>query len=153
MAGHAGWEPWDGRSAGRRDAGSTTLEAAIVVPALLLFLALMIVAGRVALARDTVNQAAWDAARAASLARTAGAAWADAATAAEAALRNHHLACDPAVAVDTSQFARPVGQAAEVTVTLTCAVAVADLSLPGVPGTLTVTVTAASPLDTYRERS
>ena len=38
------------------------------------------------------------------------------------------------------------------TATVACVVNLADLSLPGVPGTRTVTATATSPIDTYRER-
>jgi hypothetical protein len=39
-----------------------------------------------------------------------------------------------------------------VTATVTCKVEVADLAIPGLPGTRTITATASSPVDAYRER-
>ena len=41
---------------------------------------------------------------------------------------------------------------AQVTATVTCKVDVADLAIPGLPGTRTITATASSPVDAYRER-
>ena len=57
-----------------------------------------------------------------------------------------------AVTVDTAGFAAPVGTPATVTATVRCVVNLADLAVPGVPGTRTVTATASSPVDTFRER-
>jgi hypothetical protein len=56
------------------------------------------------------------------------------------------------VDVDTSGFRVPVGLPAQVRATVTCVVALGDLALPGFPGSRTVTATAVSPVDTYRER-
>jgi Flp pilus assembly protein TadG len=128
------------------------LEAVIIVPSLLMFIALLVFAGRAALAHQSVEQAAWDAARTASIARTAGEAGGAARTTAVAVLKNQGLTCSPTVVVDTSQFARPVAVAAEVTAVVACTVDLADLVLPGVPGAVTLTAQAASALDTYRER-
>jgi hypothetical protein len=49
------------------------------------------------------------------------------------------------VTVDTAGFAAPVGTPATVTATVRCVVNLADLAVPGVPGTRTVTATATSP--------
>jgi hypothetical protein len=56
------------------------------------------------------------------------------------------------VDVETAGFAVPVGLPAHVRATVTCVVRLSDLALPGFPGSRTVTATAVSPLDTYRER-
>ena len=53
---------------------------------------------------------------------------------------------------DTTGFARPVGTPATITATVSCLVRLSDLAMPGLGGSRTVTATASSPLDTYRER-
>lgn len=132
--------------------GSAALEMAVVAPALLGIIALMIFGGRYALATQTVNAAAAAAARAASIERTAGTAKSSAAATAAATLSNQDLRCvSTQVDVDTSGFATEVGQAAMVEVSVTCAVSMAGLV--GMPGSLTLSATASSPLDIYRERS
>ncbi len=145
------WRPhW-----GDREQGSAVLEAAVGAPALLLFVALILMAGRVAIAHQAVESAASEAARTASVARTQGEAEHDATDAAANTLNSQHLRCvSSRVTVDTTGFAAPVGTPAMVTATVHCAVNLADLSVPGIPGnrTLTVTATMSSPLDTYRER-
>ena len=110
-------------------------------------------AGRVALAGNSVEQAADEAARSASISRTAAGAHSAAAAGAEEVLARQHLKCGAIdVAVDTSGFAVPEGQPAQVTAHVQCVVQLADLALPGFPGSRTVTATAVSPLDVYRER-
>ena len=56
------------------------------------------------------------------------------------------------VVVNTSQFAIPPGQPALVTATVSCTVSLANLSLPGLPGTARLQATFTSPLDIYRSR-
>ena len=137
----------------RGDRGSVTLELAVAAPGLLLIAGLLVVTGRLAIAQSSVDAAARDAARTASLARTAPDAVALATTSADALLAGQGLACaSTAVDVDAAGFAAPAGQAAEVTVTVVCKVALADVALPGLPGTKTITATVHSPLDTYRGR-
>jgi Flp pilus assembly protein TadG len=134
--------------------GSATLELIVWAPGLLLVLGLLAAAGRVTAAQGVVEQAAVDAARTASVARTPGEARSDAHTTAVATLSGSALHCTTlTVAVDTSGFAVPVGQPATVTATVSCPVRLADLALPGLPGSRTVTARASSPLDTFRERS
>ncbi len=137
---------------GPRDCGSSVVEVVILAPALGLFLALIIAGGRVALAHQAVEASAAEAARAASIARTQGRAGADARTAATSSLASQSTRCvSTSVSVDTSGFATPVGTPASVSATVTCQVDLAGL-LPGLPGSMTITATMRSPLDTYRER-
>ena len=133
---------------------STTLELVVWAPGLLLIVALLTVAGRVNGANAAVEQAATDAARTASIARTSSAARTAATASAQATLTGQGLQCTGTiVTVDTAGFAAPPGQPATVTATVTCPVRLADLAVPGLPGTRTVTHTAVSSLDTFRERS
>ena len=133
--------------------GSATIEAVIIVPALMLFVALLIAAGRVQLAHQSVDAAAAEAARAASISRTAGEAQTRATVSGAQALANQGLRCaSTSVTVDTAGFAVPVGTPATVSATINCVVALDDVALPGLPGTITVEATVRSPLDTYRGR-
>ncbi len=141
------------RPLGRRDRGSEALEAAIGVPAFLLFIALIIAGGRLAIADQAVQAAAAEAARSASISRTQGQAHGAAVSGATSSLANQQLQCTTkSVSVDTSGFASPVGTPASVTATVTCVVNLSDVAVPGLPGTRTITATMSSPLDTYRER-
>ena len=143
---------WGGR--GTRDHGSATLEMAIATPFMLLIISLMVLAGRVAVAGNTVTTVAGNAAREASLARNAGAAAATATSSARAALAAQSIHClgGGTVSVDVSGFgpaARGVpGQV--VVVSIDCVVAIGDLGLPGAPGTRTLSERATSPIDPNR---
>ena len=133
--------------------GSMTLELAVLAPALLLLVGLLIIGGRVAIATGSVEAAARDAARTASIARTPAQASTDATATATTTLTAQGLQCsNTTVEVTTAGFAVPVGQPAQVSATVTCQVALADLALPGLPGTRLVIGAATSPLDTFRER-
>ena len=136
-----------------KDRGSAAIETAIGVPAFLLFIALIIGAGRIAIARQAVEAAATEGARSASIERTAAAADHSATTAAGATLANQQLQCvSTQVVVDASGFERPVGTPATVSETVTCVVNLSDVAIPGLPGSLPITETMSSPLDTYRGR-
>ncbi len=137
----------------RDDRGAVTLEFVVVAPALLALLGLLVMAGRVAIASNSVESAADEAARTASISRTASGARAAAEDGARRSLAEQGLQCSSVqVGVDTAGFAVPVGLPAQVHATVTCVVQLSDLALPGFPGSRTVTATAVSPLDTYRER-
>jgi Flp pilus assembly protein TadG len=137
----------------RGDRGAVTLEFVVVAPALLALLGLLVMAGRVAIASNSVESAADEAARSASIARTATGARAAAADGARRSLDEQGLQCSSVqVDVDTGGFGVPVGVPAQVRATVTCVVRLSDLALPGFPGSRTVSATAVSPLDTYRER-
>lgn len=133
--------------------GSATVELAIIAPALLALIGLVIVAGRIQVAASAVEQAASAAARAASIARDARSAQAQASLAARGSLASQGIACEPATtSVDTGGFAVPVGQSAIVTARVGCRVALADLAVPGMPGSRTVAAEVTSPIDRFRAR-
>lgn len=139
--------------AAAREHGSATVELALVVPALVLLLGLMVAGGRLWFDRTTVAEAAHAAARAASLSRTAGQATADGTAAGRQSLDTAGLSCtDSSVSVDTSAFSAPVGTPGSITSTVRCAVPFSDILLPGMPGAISVTATGSSALDTYRSR-
>lgn len=136
------------------DRGSAVVEIVLLAPVLLLFVLMVIFAGRWAIAQQAVQAAASEAARAASISRAPGDAAGNATSAATTSLSNQKVRCAPLGAtVDTSGFAAAVGTDATVAATVTCVVDMSDISMPGVPGSRTLTSTATSPLDTYRGRT
>ncbi|MGW3099502.1 TadE family protein [Streptomyces sp. NPDC001102] len=138
----------------RSDEGSVAIEAAIVLPALIMFLCLALAGGRIVTSGAKIDAAAQDAAREASIHRTAAAAQAAAQAAAAESLNDQGIACaSSSVHVDTGGLSVPVGQVGTVTATVTCTVTLADLLLPGVPGARTLTATATSVVDRFRERA
>jgi Flp pilus assembly protein TadG len=135
------------------DRGSAVIEAVIGIPAFLLFVGLIIFAGRLAIAQEAVQSAAAAAARSASIARSQPVAASAGESAATSSLTDQQVHCQVQhVTLDTSGFASPVGTPATVTAQVSCLVDLADLTVPGVPGTKLVTITMSSPIDTYRER-
>ena len=135
------------------DRGSAAVEAAIGVPAFVLFVALIICGGRVAVAHQSIESAAASAARAASIERTVASARDAAHDAAVSGLANEGLHClSVDVTLDTSAFAPPLGQPGSVSATVQCRVDLSDLSVPGIPGTRMIEATVTSPVDAYRER-
>ncbi|MGI5157293.1 TadE/TadG family type IV pilus assembly protein [Microbispora sp. CA-102843] len=125
------------------------MELVVLAPALLALIALVVLTGRIATAYSTVESAARDAARQASIARDLAQARRAATTSAAATLRREGLRCGPSVAMDTSGFSRQVGTFAQVTARVTCTVRLGDL-LPGLPGQKVVRASFASPIDPYR---
>ena len=137
----------------RGELGSAAVEITMLVPALLLTLGLVVAGGRVWFARTTVHEAAFTAARAASLARSAGEAATAGLSAGAQSLTTGGLRCiSTAVQVDTAAFGVPVGTPATVTAGVRCRVGFSDLLLPGLPGSINLEATGASALDTYRSR-
>jgi hypothetical protein len=137
-----------------RQAGSAVLELVVLAPVLLVLLSLLIAAGRTSIARGSVQAAARAAARQASIARTPAAARTAALLSVTAELAAQHLHCRPAPVVTPhlQGFSVPPGQPASVSVTVSCDVPLADLVLPGAPGSSTLTATFSSPLDPFRGR-
>lgn len=132
--------------------GSASIEAVVVGPAVVLLILLVIFGGRVALAHQSVQSVAADAARAASLARTQTDARTSAQAAAAAGLDQQLPCARHNLDLDLTGFRAPVGTPATVSATLSCRVATADLGLPGLPD-LTIEATMTSPIDTWRERT
>jgi Flp pilus assembly protein TadG len=124
------------------------LEFTLVAPALLLLIALLLAYARVTQVSATLDAGVRDAARAATLARDPVAAQQRATAVVQDAVGPGNCA-DSLVVDPIPVFA--AGQA--VTVTATCSYSVADLGLPGLPGSLSVTSSFASPLDPNRELS
>ena len=134
--------------AGDPDGGSASLEFALLVPVVVVLLLLVVAFGRIAHGRQLVEAAAAAAARSASLAATPADAAARAQRSAGAALVDAGVSCTAVTAdVDTSEF-RAGGQ---VTVTVSCTADLSGLAMAGVPGRLTLTGRAGSPLETYRQ--
>ncbi len=131
----------------RGEQGSVAVEVAVIAPALVALLLLVVFAGRVAQADGDVRRAASAAARAASL-RQDPAGAEDAARAASAAnLAARGVACGSLdTAVDTSRFEA----GGTVAVTVRCTASMADVSLLGVPGSRTFTARSVEVVDRYR---
>ena len=122
-------------------------------PGLALLIALIIFGGRLELNRQAVQSAAAEAARAASISRTTAEAAARARAAAAASLSAEQLRCVSSdVSVDTSQMSKPAGSGGSVSVRLTCVLSMSDISLPGIPGSISLSAVQHSVIDTYRER-
>lgn len=133
--------------------GSSSVELALITPALLLLLGLVIVAGRVVVAGNSIEGVAAQAARQASLARSPEQARRVAESSATRSLSEQKLQClTSSVTVDTSGFSRPLGQPAQIRVDVSCAVRLSDIGLPGLPGTRLLQDSFVSPLDPYRGR-
>ena len=136
-----------------RERGSVSVELALLAPALLLLLSFAVFAGRTQIARNAVAEAARAAAREASLAPDAATAAARASAQARQTLAAQNLRCvTTSIDVNTAGFKTPPGQPGDVTVTISCAVGLADLLVPGLPGSETVQASFASAVDAYRER-
>ena len=132
------------------DLGSVAVEVAVIAPALLFLMLIVVFAGKVAEADGNVERAASDAARAASLRQGPSDASTDAQNTAAANLSAAGVVClDLTTTVDTDDFA-PGGT---VTVTVSCEASMADVTLLGVPGRRTFTATAVEVIDTYRSDS
>jgi Flp pilus assembly protein TadG len=130
-----------------RQRGSTSLELVLLTPALLLLMVFVVFVGRLAEARADVDRAAREAARAGSLARSPHAALEGGVAAAGLTLREGGMACRSLrVDMDVAGFA-PGGN---VLATVSCTVALEDLSPLRVPGSRTVVATFAQPVDNYR---
>lgn len=129
------------------DRGSIAVEVAVIAPALVFLMLLVVYAGKVSEADGNVERAAADAARAASIRQHPGDARIDAQRIAAANLSAAGVPCLAlATEVDTDDFA-PGGT---VTVTVRCEASMADVTLLGVPGRRTFAATAVEVIDTYR---
>ena len=149
--GARGW-PGGARGWPGGDRGNAALELVILAPVILFILGLMIAAGRTSIAQGSVDAAARDAARQASIARSPAAARSAALASARIALGQDAVDCAPRVTVDLAGFAVPVGLPAQVTAHVSCRVSLSDLLVPGMPGSKTLKATFTSPLDPYRAR-
>ncbi|NKQ51990.1 pilus assembly protein [Amycolatopsis sp. K13G38] len=130
------------------DAGSVSVEAAVLVPAVVLVGLLIVAGARTSSAQQAVDNAATAGARAASIARGPAAAQQAGGAVARERLGREGITCrDSSVSVDASQIA--LGRAGQVRVRVTCRVPLSDLALP-IPGDTRVTGAFTSPADPYR---
>ena len=133
--------------------GSTSLELTIWAVPMVLFIGLLIIAGRMAIAGNAVQSAAFAAARDATLARTFTQAQIAGDAAATFSLDSNGVECiSRNVVIDATDFNQPIGTLGEVRTTLTCTVRLSDTGLPGLPGSIDIVRTASSPVDPYRQR-
>ncbi|HEU0089846.1 MAG TPA: TadE family protein [Pseudonocardiaceae bacterium] len=132
---------------GGEERGSVAAELALLVPALVTLLLFVVFCGRLAEARLRVEDAAHQAARAATIARSAGQASTDAEATARAALGHRRMSCQH-LTVETPLAGYRPGSA--VSVTVTCQVALSDLALLAIPATVPVSATSESVVDRWR---
>lgn len=136
---------------GRNERGSAAIEVVVLVPALMALAGMVVGGARIWAARATVDEAAHRAARTATVVSDARTSAAQGRAAGMASLRD--LSCRPAaVAVDTTALTRPPGTPGQVTAAAHCTVALGDLLVPGLPGSITLSAEAASVADRYRGR-
>lgn len=127
--------------------GSVTTELTLLTPVLIVLLLFVVFCGRLAEARLCIDDAAHQAARAATLARTSTQATAQARSTAHAALRQAGISCHDLSVTAQLGGLRP---GSTITVTVTCHVGLADLALLGIPGSTTAEATASSIVDQWR---
>lgn len=119
-----------------------------MTPVLLAALSFLVLAGRLSSVRGDVTAVARDAARAASRAASYDQAAVDAQATAAANLGHHDVTCrDLTVALGGPATFVPGGT---VSVTVTCTVGLADVALPGLPGSRTIDSTAVEVIDLYQ---
>lgn len=132
----------------RDDRGSVAAEVTLLTPLLIMLLVLVaVVVHRGVAARLYLDDAAHQAARAASLQRSVPEATAAADSTARAALSPAVVACRaPQISTDTGGLV-PGGT---ITVTLTCTLDWRDGLIAGIPGHTVLSATATEPVDTWR---
>ncbi len=131
----------------RGEVGSVAVEVAVVAPALVALLLLVVFAGRVSQAEADVRRAAAEAARAASLRQHPADAVEAAEATAEANLATSGVACAQLdTDVDMAEFAA----GGSVAVTVRCEVSLADVTLLGVPGQRSFAARSVEVIDRFR---
>jgi len=132
-----------------RDRGAfAALELTIQVPFIIVMTLLVVAFGRVSRSHQLVDQAAQAAARSGSLAADPQAASKVANDIAAQTLADGGVSCTVMhVDVNTLDF-QPGGQ---IVVTVSCQADLSDLTFSGVPGSVTLTASSTSPLETYRQ--
>lgn len=128
---------------------SVSVEAAVILPAFVAVIGLIVCLARLVLAEHDVSAVAANAARAGSLERSPGAASVAAAEMVDASMEEHGPPCE---AVEHRvDFSTVAGQRL-VAVEVRCAVGLADIAVLPLPGSITVVGSANSPVDVHRQR-
>lgn len=132
---------------------AVSVEAAILLPALVLFIGLLATSARVALTQQALNAVAAQAARATSLERSAAEGRRHAEEAVEVGLREQGVEClTSRISIDAAALEAPLGSSGEVKISIDCVIGVADVTLPTFPGSFPLTGHATSSVDRYRHR-
>lgn len=127
--------------------GAVSTELAVLTPLLIGLMLFVVYAGRVVEAEADVANAAYEAARAATLTDSPQAAETVATETANANIATGAVGCRTLEVEVDAAFFTPGGHVA---VTLTCHADFADLSLLAIPGSRTFSASAASLVDTHR---
>ena len=131
----------------RGDDGQAIAELVIVAPVLLLVIVLMVAFGRIDSAQGDVESAARAGVQAAVVQANGADAQTQATSAVTSTLAGAGLTCPaPQITTDTSNFVA----GGTVSVSVTCVTSMADVSVPGVPGSKTLTATAVAHIDEFR---
>ena len=136
------------RAVGASDRGSSVVGLAVLTPVMAMLLFFVVAAGRVGVVQSKMTTAASGAARVASQFRSTSAAQAAAVSTAEATLGQENVGCQGGPRVYFREVDLSPGGL--VRVQITCAVRLSDLTVPGLPGDITVSADFASPVDRYR---
>lgn len=131
--------------------GAVAVEAALILPSLLMIAAMTTGGWRLSEVRADAQSAAEVAARAGSVASTVGEGHAVGQRVAMTELAGTRCS-DPAISIDSSALALPVGSTGVTSARVRCTVRLSDLLVPGMPGALHVESTAHSTVDSHRER-
>ncbi|MET8763053.1 TadE/TadG family type IV pilus assembly protein [Lentzea sp. NPDC004782] len=130
--------------------GSTAAELTLLTPLLVLLLLFVVFCGRLADTKLRINDAAHQAARAATVARTPSQATNNAQATASAALASAGITCQ---ALSVSTDTQGLEPGSTLTVTVSCCIGLQDLTLLGVPGSRTFESSFSSPVDVWRGTS
>lgn len=124
----------------------------ILVTGTVTLLLLLVFVGRGVSTANTVQAAANAAARDASLSRTAEVAVPNAQDVARATLDGGVNCIASTIDITGNGLTTGLGETGTVTASVSCTISTADILIPGVPGEITITRTATSPVDPYRAR-
>ena len=131
----------------KSESGSLVVELVVLTPVVFIIALCVLVFGRVSEARQLVTESARAGAQAASVMPNAESAQAAAIDSAVVGTSGQAHACAHAQVVTDVSHYYPGGY---VRVTVTCAVALSDLSVPGIPGSTSITESSTAPVDPYR---
>ena len=133
--------------------GAVSVEAALLVPLFVLIVSVAAAGWRISWAHTQVHAAAQAAARAASLKGDAAQAHATVTAIVQADLKTAGVHCATAVITDdVAVVAQPAGTPGNVRVGVECTVRLADLLVPGLPGSIVVRGDATEAIDTFNRR-
>lgn len=140
-------------SESRIDRGSISVELVILLPVLLVILGVIMAGGRIWQTRSGLSATAASAARLASQQKNPSLAVSAADDLVRGDLATLAIPCtNLRIVTEASGLAKPAGTAGSVRVDLSCAVPLADLLVPGLPGSITVHGAANHAVDTFREK-